>query len=88
MTDIDVLCVYGKCCAINIDTPQQTQNNKNVLCQCLCIFRKLGSKQQRIEGWRQKFLSGVQSAGLEMEDVMHLSTYDQWLQWLHLQFKF
>ena len=32
-------------------------------------FRKLGSKQQRIEGWRQKFLTGIQSAGLEMEDV-------------------
>ena len=31
--------------------------------------RKLSSKQQKIEGWRQKFLSGLQSAGLEMEDV-------------------
>ena len=28
-----------------------------------------GSKQERLEGWRQKFLSGLQSEGLEMEDV-------------------
>jgi len=31
-------------------------------------FKKLGKKQQRLEEWRQKFLSGLQAAGLEMED--------------------
>ena len=33
------------------------------------ICRKVGSKQERLESWRQKFLSGLQSEGLEMEDV-------------------
>ena len=33
------------------------------------FLRKLGKKQQKLESWRQKFLSGLQSAGLEMEDV-------------------
>ena len=33
------------------------------------LLRKLGKKQQKLESWRQKFLSGLQSAGLEMEDV-------------------
>ena len=43
---------------------------------CITDFgRKLGSKQQKIEGWRQKFLSGLQSAGLEMEDVSFYNEY-------------
>ena len=35
------------------------------------LLRKLGKKQQKLESWRQKFLSGLQSAGLEMEDVIN-----------------
>ena len=36
------------------------------------ITRKLSKKQQKLETWRQKFLSGLESAGLEMEDVRYL----------------
>ena len=40
------------------------------------IYRKAGgSKQERLEGWRQKFLSGLQSEGLEMEDVRAKDEY-------------
>ena len=33
------------------------------------MFRKLGKKKQRFKLWRKKFLSGLQSVGLDIEDV-------------------
>jgi len=44
------------------------ENKKSTVAAAAHAFKKLSSKQQKIEGWRQKFLSGLQSAGLEMED--------------------
>ena len=37
--------------------------------------RTATSKQERLENWRQKFLSGLQSEGLEMEDVRNISSF-------------
>ena len=33
------------------------------------FIRKLGKKKQRFKLWRKKFLSGLQSVGLDIEDV-------------------
>ena len=39
------------------------------------IYRKLGKKKQRFRLWRQKFLSGLNSIGLDVEEVStHLIT--------------
>ena len=33
------------------------------------LFRKLGKKKQRFKLWRKKFLTGLQTVGLDIEDV-------------------
>ena len=38
---------------------------------CKFFFRKLGKKKQRFKLWRKKFLAGLQTVGLEIEDVSH-----------------
>ena len=37
------------------------------------IGRKLGKKKQRFRLWRQKFLSGLSSIGLDVEEVSTMS---------------
>ena len=37
------------------------------------FLRKLGKKKQRFKLWRQKFLSGLKSVGLDIEDVRILN---------------
>ena len=33
------------------------------------FFRKIGKKKQKFRLWRQKFISGLQSIGLDIESV-------------------
>ena len=39
----------------------------------LHFLRKLGKKKQRFKLWRQKFLSGLKSVGLDIENVRILN---------------
>ena len=72
-----VLCIYNKCREESKQTPLTSQYDSSNTGN---ISRKTGgSKQERLENWRQKFLSGLQSEGLEMEDVRNVSSFCQQL---------
>jgi len=53
---------------VHVELPQELEGTDIGIAAAAQAFKKLGKKKQRFKLWRQKFLSGLKSVGLDIED--------------------
>jgi len=53
---------------VHVELPQELEGTDIGIAAAAQAFKKLGKKKQRFRLWRQKFLAGLNSIGLDIED--------------------